>query len=100
MRCYRGLQDGDMVDIETKTAQRLDDSVAVGGQTVVGLMCLRLHLNRKLLPRKPQACGHHAELRRMELDLQDMCRNGNRIGRLRGDRGAGESLLNAIARSD
>lgn len=77
-----------MIDLETETAHRLDDRVAVGGQAAVCLMRLWLHLNRKLFSREPQAGGHHAKLRRMKLDLQDVCRNGNRIGRLSGGRGA------------
>lgn len=100
MDCYRRLHDGDVIDVETKTAERLDDGVAVSGQTAVRLVRFRLHLDRKLLSGKTQAGGDRAEVSRVELDLQDMCRNGNRDGRVRADRSARVGLLNAAVRGD
>jgi hypothetical protein len=100
MGCYRGLQDGDLVDIEAEPAQRLHDGVAVGGETAISLMGFGLQFYRKLFSGEPEAGSDHAEFGRVEFDLQYMCRNGNRTGRLGGRRRRRNRLPQAVVRSE
>ena len=100
MGCYRGLQDGDLVDIETEPAQRLHNGVAVGGETAISLMRLWLQFYRKLFAGEPETGCDHAELGRVKLDLQYMCRNGNRTGRLGGRRRCRNRLPQAVFRGE